>query len=91
MVLALSAWSAERGAVEAMAVVWPAEAALRGEPPNRPEVHWLKTVVLNVEGKGAARLRRELGRSRPPDLLGEPTTSGAHLEVKKATTGFEPV
>ena len=25
---------------------------------NRPEVHWLKTVVLNVVGKGAARSRQ---------------------------------
>jgi hypothetical protein len=46
------------GAVEAMEVVWPSGAALRGEASNRPQVHWLKTVVLNVVGKGAARPRQ---------------------------------
>ena len=46
---------AECGAVEVMEVVWPSGAALRGEASNRPQVHWLKTVVLNVVGKGAAR------------------------------------
>ncbi len=46
------------GAVEVMEVVWPSGAALRGEASNRPQVHWLKTVVLNVVGKGAARPRQ---------------------------------
>ena len=50
--------SAECGAVEVMEVVWPSGAALRGEASNRPQVHWLKTVVLNVVGKGAARSRQ---------------------------------
>jgi len=49
---------AECGAVEAMEVVWPSGAALRGEASKRPQVHWLKTVVLNVVGKGAARSRQ---------------------------------
>jgi hypothetical protein len=49
---------AECGAVGAMEVVWPSGAALRGEASNRPQVHWLKTVVLNVVGKGAARSRQ---------------------------------
>ena len=49
---------AECGAVEAMEVVWPSGVALRGEASNRPQVHWLKTVVLNVVGKGAARSRQ---------------------------------
>ena len=49
---------AECGAVEAMEVVWPSGAALRGEASNRPQVHWLKTVVLNVVGKGATRSRQ---------------------------------
>ena len=43
---------------EEMEVVWPSGAALRGEASNRPQVHWLKTVVLNVVGKGAARSRQ---------------------------------
>ena len=46
---------AEGGAVEAMEAGWPSGVALRGEASNRPQVHWLKTVVLNVVGKGAAR------------------------------------
>jgi len=46
---------AECGAVEVMEVVWPSGAALRGEASNRPQVHWLKTVVLNVVGKGSTR------------------------------------
>jgi hypothetical protein len=41
-----------------MEVAWPSGAALRGEASNRPQVHWLKTVVLNVVGKGAARSRQ---------------------------------
>jgi len=49
---------AECGAVEAIEVVWPSGAALRGEASNRPQVHWLKTVVLNVVGKGATRSRQ---------------------------------
>ena len=32
----------------------PFGVALRGEAPNRPLLHWLKTVVVNVAGKGAA-------------------------------------
>ncbi len=50
--------SADCGAVEAMEVVWPSRAALRGEVLNRPHLHWLKTVVENVVGKGAARSRQ---------------------------------
>ena len=53
---------ADCGAVEAMEVVWPSGAALRGEASNRPQVHWLKTVVLNVVGKGAARSRHVRSR-----------------------------
>jgi hypothetical protein len=49
---------ADCGAVEAMEAGWPSGAALRGEASNHPQVHWLKTVVLNVVGKGAARLRQ---------------------------------
>ena len=49
---------ADCGAVEAMEVVWPSGVALRGEAPNHPQLHWLKTVVLNVVGKGATRSRQ---------------------------------
>ena len=49
---------ADCGAVEEMEVVWPSEAALRGEASNRPQLHWLKTVVVNVVGKGATRSRQ---------------------------------
>ena len=49
---------ADRGAVGVMEVVWPSGAALRGVASNHPRVHWLKTVVLNVVGKGAARSRQ---------------------------------
>lgn len=45
---------ADCGAVEEMEVVWPSGIALRGEVSNRPQLHWLKTVVVNVVGKGAA-------------------------------------
>jgi len=50
--------SADCGAVGVMEVVRPSGAALRGEASNRPQVHWLKTVVLNVVGKGATRSRQ---------------------------------
>jgi hypothetical protein len=49
---------ADCGAVEEMEVVWPSGVALRGEASNRPQLHWLKTVVVNVVGKGAARSRQ---------------------------------
>ena len=49
---------ADGGAVEEMEVAWPSGIALRGEVPNRPHLHWLKTVVENVVGKGAARSRQ---------------------------------
>ena len=32
---------------------WPSRAALRGEALNHRELHWLKTVVVSVAGKGA--------------------------------------
>jgi hypothetical protein len=47
--------SADCGAVEVMEVAWPSGAALRGEASNRPHLHWLKTVVENVVGKGSTR------------------------------------
>jgi hypothetical protein len=50
--------SAGCGAVEEIEVVWPSGAALRGEASNRSQLHWLKTVVVNVVGKGAARSRQ---------------------------------
>lgn len=49
---------ADRGAVEVMEVVWPSGAALRGEASNHPLLHWLKTVVVSVVGKGVAGLRQ---------------------------------
>jgi hypothetical protein len=53
---------AECGAVEVMEVVWPSGAALRGEASNRPQVHWLKTVVLNVVGKRRDSIASGTGR-----------------------------
>jgi hypothetical protein len=47
-----------RGAVREMEVCWSSRVALRGEALNHPELHWLKTVVVNVVGKGVARLRQ---------------------------------
>jgi hypothetical protein len=41
-----------------MEVVWPSGAVLRKEAPNHHEGHWLKTVVLNVVGKGATGSRQ---------------------------------
>ena len=49
--------SADCGAVEEMEV-WPSGVALRGEASNHPQLHWLKTVVVSVVGKGAARSRQ---------------------------------
>ena len=36
--------------------LWPFGIALRGEIPNRPELRWLKTVVVSVREK--ARYQR---------------------------------
>jgi len=49
---------ADCGAIELMEAGWPSRAALRGEVLNRPQVHWLKTVVLSVVGKVATRSRQ---------------------------------
>jgi len=49
---------ADCGAVGVMEVVWPSRTALRGEVLNRPQLHWLKTVVVSVVGKVVARLRQ---------------------------------
>jgi hypothetical protein len=46
--------SIDCGAVREMEVCWPSRAALRGEALNHRELHWLKTVVVSVAGKGAA-------------------------------------
>jgi hypothetical protein len=40
--------SIDGGAVRVMKVVWPFRTALRGEVLNRPQLHWLKTVVVSV-------------------------------------------
>ena len=45
-----------------MEVVWPSRTALRGEVLNRPLLHWLKTVVESVVGKGAALIASGVGR-----------------------------
>ena len=37
---------------EEMEVVWPSGVVLRGMASNRLHLHWLKTVVENVVGKG---------------------------------------
>ncbi len=47
--------SADCGAVGEMEAGWPSGVALRGEASNRPQLHWLKTVVANVVGKGMTR------------------------------------
>ena len=43
---------ATHGAVREMEVCWPSRAGLRRQALNRREGPWLKTVVLNVVGKG---------------------------------------
>jgi hypothetical protein len=43
---------------EEMEVVWPSGVVLRGMASNRPHLHWLKTVVENVVGKGATGSRQ---------------------------------
>jgi hypothetical protein len=48
---------ADCGAVGVMEV-WPSSVGLRGQTLNHPQVHWLKTVVLSVVGKGATRARQ---------------------------------
>jgi hypothetical protein len=49
---------ADCGAVWEMEVVWPSGAVLRKKASNHHEGRWLKTVVLSVVGKGAARPRQ---------------------------------
>jgi len=64
---------ADRGAIEVMEVVRPSRTALRGEVLNRPQVHWLKTVVLSVVGKVATRARQvwvgEMSDGREPSAV----------------------
>ena len=54
--------SAECGAVEEIEVVWPSGVALRGEASNRPQLHWLKTVVMNVVGERRGSIASGMGR-----------------------------
>ena len=49
---------ADCGAVEVMKVVRPFSVGLRGQALNRPHLHWLKTVVESVVGKGATGSRQ---------------------------------
>ena len=49
---------ADCGDVEVMEVVRPSRTALRGEVLNRPQLRWLKTVVVSVVGKVATRARQ---------------------------------
>jgi len=61
------------GAVREMEVCWSSRVALRGEALNHPELHWLKTVVVNVAGKGVARLRQvrsgKMSDGRKPSVV----------------------
>jgi hypothetical protein len=43
---------------EEMEVVWPSGVVLRGMASNRLHLHWLKTVVENVAGKGVTWSRQ---------------------------------
>ncbi len=52
------------GAVREMEVGWPSRVVLRKKALNRREGPWLKTVVLNVVGKGAAKDRVRYGPGR---------------------------
>ena len=52
------------GAVREMEVGWPSRVVLRKKALNRREGPWLKTVVLNVVGKGAAEDRVRCGPGR---------------------------
>ncbi len=49
---------ADCGAVELMEAGWPSRIALRGEVLNRPQLRWLKTVVVSVVGKVVTRSRQ---------------------------------
>lgn len=79
---------ADRGAVEVMEDVWPSGTALRGEVLNRPQLRWLKTVVVSVVGKVAVRSRQvwvgEMGDgrkssavdvSKPSKMMSKPGSS----------------
>jgi hypothetical protein len=52
------------GAVREMEVGWPSRVVLRKKALNHREGPWLKTVVLNVVGKGAAKDRVRCGPGR---------------------------
>jgi hypothetical protein len=53
--------------------VWPSDVGLRGQASNRPEVRWLKTVVLSVREK--ARKTCQVG-SRKTNQSGWRGTAG---------------
>jgi hypothetical protein len=52
----------ECGAAWEMEVCWSSRVVLRKMALNHREGHWLKTVVLNVVGKGAAVIASGTGR-----------------------------
>jgi hypothetical protein len=52
------------GAVREMEICWPSRVVLRKRALNHREGPWLKTVVLNVVGKGTAKDRVRCGPGR---------------------------
>ncbi len=98
--------STDCGAVEEMKVVWPFSAGLRGQALNRPQLHWLKTVVVSVVGKVVARSRQvwvgEMGDgressvvdvSKSPKMASKPGPSlcpGMSLVVTRLPIGRRP-
>jgi hypothetical protein len=56
-----------------MEVVWSSGVVLRGMASNRPHLHWLKTVVENVVGKGVTRSRQvgigKMSDGREPSVV----------------------
>ena len=73
---------------EEMEVVWPSGVVLWGMAPNRPHLHWLKTAVENVVGKGVTR-SRQVGIGKMSDGR-EPSVVDASKTVEVTSNRVAP-
>jgi len=72
----------------------PFGVALRGEAPNRPLLHWLKTVVVSDVGKGALDVSggdREDDGCRSVGTYKDDIETGASFRSRDEPGGCPPI
>ena len=72
----------------------PFGVALRGEAPNRPLLHWLKTVVVSDVGKGALDVSggdQEDDGCRSVETYEDDIETGVSFRSREAPGGCPPI